>query len=130
MANVNISVQNGSLMVVPWTARVSTGNLKIIWSLAAAGSWSFPTDPPGIVCDRNPPPDYDPWDGTDAVPGPGPNQYNATAAPNSGPGTKTYKYDIHLVSGSNTIDVDPEIMNDPPPVDDVDPEKPKKPRTA
>jgi hypothetical protein len=122
MANVNISMQDGRATVVPLKVMIggSTRDLTIIWNLApGAGGWKFATTPAaGIVCEKTPPPKtppppYDPWDGTDAKPGPGPNQYTATGIKVSAP--KTYKYSIHLVSGAGQVlDIDPEIMNDPP----------------
>jgi len=116
MANVNISVQDGKPAVNPWRVNIggSSRDLTIIWNLArGAGGWQFATTPPGIVCEKSPPLLHA-WDGTDAKPGPGPNQYTATGAKVSLP--TTYKYSIHLVNDSGqTIDVDPEIMNDPVP---------------
>ncbi len=119
MANVNISVRNGSLTIVPWKVEIGNGvDRKITWNLATGeGGWKFSTNPPGIVCEPPPPPPprtppYDPWDGTVAASGPGLNQYNATGVSTAKP--KLYKYSIHLVNDSHqTIDIDPEIMNDP-----------------
>ncbi len=117
MANVNISVQDGKPTINPWKVNIggSSRDLKIIWSLAAgAEGWKFATTPPGIVCEKSPPPPLQAWDGTAPAPGPGPNQYTATGAKVSLP--KTYKYSIHVVNDAGkTIDIDPEIMNDPVP---------------
>lgn len=119
MANVNITAENaqdGNLTIRPWKVKVGGpgADLKVIWNVASsAGGWKFATTQPGIVCEKTPPAPYDPWDGTDPKPGPGPNQYNATAPRLTGAGKK-YKYAIHLVNDAGqAIDVDPEIMNDP-----------------
>jgi hypothetical protein len=111
---VNISLKGDDLTIHPFKAKIGglSGDLTIIWTLApGAGGWQFETTPPGIVCEKTPPPPYAPWDGADAKPGPGPNQYTVTAVKATKP--KTYKYSIHLVSASGRIDIDPEIMNDP-----------------
>ena len=116
MANVNISVQDGTATARPFKVNIggSTRDLTIIWSLApGSGGWKFASTPPGIVCEKSPSGSFQPWDGSDAKTGPGPNQYTATGIKVSVP--KMYKYSIHLVDGAGrTIDVDPEIMNDPP----------------
>lgn len=117
MANVNISVQDGALMIVPWTVPIGGigGDVTIIWNLAPVGGWQFSTDPPGIVCETNPPAGYTAWNTNPAAPGPGANKYNATAGALFDPPPQKFKYSIHLVNGTQRIDIDPEIMNDPQP---------------
>jgi hypothetical protein len=114
MANVNISVKDGSVTTVPPNVRINPNDLSITWSLAAAGGWSFSTSPAGIVCETSPPPPYAPWNGSAATTGPGPNQYKATGVVVTN--QTVYKYSINLVNSSGqTIAVDPEITNDPRP---------------
>ena len=114
MANVNISVKDGSPTIVPPNIRINPNDLSIIWSLAAAGGWRFSTSPAGIVCETSPPSPYAPWNGSAAATGPGPNQYTATGVKVAS--KIVYKYSINLVNGSGqTIAVDPEITNDPRP---------------
>jgi len=113
MPSVNISLQDDSLKIVPWKVRIGgAGDLKIKWTLAAAGGWEFSTDPPGIVCEMNPGSLFAPWDGTTAQTDGPAGHYEATGAPANE--RKRYKYSIHLMKGGERLDIDPEIMNDPP----------------
>jgi hypothetical protein len=116
MANVNISVQDGTATAHPFKVPIGGlgRDLTVIWNLApGSAGWKFASTPePGIVCEKKPPLPFHAWDGGDAIPGDGPTQYKVEGVKVILP--KTYKYSIHLVNDAGeTIDVDPEIMNDP-----------------
>ena len=55
---------------------------------------------------------FAPWDGTTAQTDGPAGHYEATGAPANE--RKRYKYSIHLMKGGERLDIDPEIMNDPP----------------
>lgn len=87
---------------------------NLIWTLTPAFGWCFSSNPPGIVCDTNPPvhaPPYTPWTTAQPTPGPGPNQYQVTVPPLA---PCLYKYTVNIENtDGRTNSVDPDIETQP-----------------